>query len=128
MVAIDAYLLLNGSCAWPFVERFQISPHNYMESPMLQKIFALNVPINTSMLNEISDQLMIALGHAFPAYLLGGSADRNIGMKRITDCRQIGYIDTTAYRLNNIAPDFSKGLSLVCDSFKLKKNSFVMMT
>jgi hypothetical protein len=98
-----------------------------MESPMLQKIFALNVPINTSMLNEISDQLMIALGHAFPAYSLERCADQNTGVKRMTDCRQIGYIDNTVHRLNNITFDSSGGLQLVCDSSHSKKNSFLMI-
>ncbi len=94
---------------------------------MLQKIFALNVPINTSMLNEISDQLTIALGHTFPAYLLERSADQNTGMKRMTDCRQISYIDNTVHRLKNITPYSSEDLQLICDGFQLKKNSFVMI-
>jgi hypothetical protein len=98
-----------------------------MESPMLQKIFALNVPINTSMLNEISDRLTIALGRAFPAYLLEGCTEKNTGMKRINDCRRIGYIDNTVHRLNHIPPDSSTGLPLVCDSFHSKKNSFSMI-
>jgi hypothetical protein len=98
-----------------------------MESPMLQKIFALNVPINTSMLNEISDHLMISLGHAFPAYLLENFADRNTGMKRISNCRRIGYINATVHRFNNIMPTSSADLQLVCDSFQSKKNSFVMI-
>jgi hypothetical protein len=98
-----------------------------MESPMLQKIFALNVPINTSMLNEISDRLTIALGHAFPAYLSECPADRNTGMKRITGCRRIGYMDNTVHRLHNISPNSSAGLQLVDDSFQSKKNSFMMI-
>jgi hypothetical protein len=98
-----------------------------MESPMLQKIFALNVPINTSMLNEISDLLMIALEHAFSAYLLEPSVDRNTGVQRITGCRRIGYMSTVVYRLNNVAPYSSASLQVICDGFQSKKNSFVMI-
>jgi hypothetical protein len=98
-----------------------------MEFPMLQKIFILNVPINTSMLNEISDRLKIALGYAFPAYLLECDANRNTNMKRMMGCQKVCYADATVHRLKNIIPDLSEDLPLSFDNFKLKKNSFVII-
>jgi hypothetical protein len=89
---------------------------------MLQKFFTVNIPVNISMLNELTDRLTIALGYSFSTYMASRSGSKNAGSTKRMSCRQTLYINAIAHRLASDACGGSPDLPLVTDILELKKN------
>jgi 3-methyladenine DNA glycosylase/8-oxoguanine DNA glycosylase len=89
---------------------------------MLQKFFTVNVSVNISMLNELTDRLTIALGYSFPTYLASRSGGKNAGSTKRMSCRQTLYINAIAHRLASDDYYVSPDLLLVTDILEVKKN------
>jgi 3-methyladenine DNA glycosylase/8-oxoguanine DNA glycosylase len=89
---------------------------------MLQKFFTVNVPVNISMLNELTDRLAIALGYSFPTYLASRSVGKSAFSTKRMSCRQTLYVDAVAHRLASDDYCVSSDLLLETDILEVKKN------
>jgi hypothetical protein len=64
-------------------------------------IFNLNIPVNISMLDELADQLVIALGYAFPTCMASRSVGKNAFSTKRMNCQRTLYISAVAHRFTS---------------------------
>jgi hypothetical protein len=95
-----------------------------MESKMLKKIFYLDLPINSSMLNDICGLLGAVVNCYFPGYLSDRSCTTPVTNVRRNQCGQIIYTSSIAQHLATKKIYLSDAPTQMISNEILKKNIF----